>query len=415
MQKIRLENPFTPKSLASGEGEFFGRLHEIEALQDNLKLGHIAIHGPVGIGKSSLLARIGRIMQGEAGDEHRSTLIQGVCSKEIKNSDDAAAMMLLALPGQTQSKHKFKIGPSFLGYESESSSTPSTAMAMLRRFVEEAALPQMEYLILAFDQAENCPSVLAALVRTLTTSLELKGCHKLRLVLSGVSPYFDRVIDGDTGLKRVFSQIRVLPLHADEAHELVETKLRTVVAESKKVGINVHVDPKVLEGIVRLSGGHPHVIQLLGSHLIQHENANPDDMLDAKDLGGAVRRICYEDRADIYTTIIEDLETSDMIRPLVNLLALAESKHPTLIKRKDALEVVGADIVEAFIKRDIFVRAGHGKLRLVDEFLSLRLTLDRDAEPGTGQELHYDKIDGEELIDEDLDDEIEEWVDPRES
>jgi len=414
MRKIQLKNPFTPRSLASGEGNFFGRSREIDALQDNLELGHIAIHGPVGIGKSSLLARISRIMEGELNAEHNSTLVQGVCSKEIKNSDDAAAMILSALPVQTQCKHKIKIGAPFFGYEGESTATPATSekpMTVLRRFVEEAIGPQTEYLILAFDQAENCPSALAALVRTLSTTIELKGCHKLRLVLSGVSPYFEKVAQGDTGLNRVFSQTRLLPLHPDEARELVEAKFRIVVKESKKLGIDVRIFPKVVDGIVRLSGGHPHVIQLLGSHLIQHENEDPDDLIDAKDLGGAVRRICLEDRGDIYTKIIEGLETIDMIRPLVSLLALAESKHPTLINRKDAQEVVGSDVLEEFIKRDIFIRDGPRKLRLVDEFLALRLSLDQEDEPGTGQELHYDEHEIEGLFEEDSGDDIDEWSD----
>jgi AAA ATPase domain len=393
VREPRLENPFTPRSLASGEGDFFGRSHEIGVLQDNLDQGHIAIHGPVGIGKSSLLARISKVMQGEFNAEHRSVLVQGVCSQEIKTSDQAAALILSALPTDTQSKIKWKFGTPFFGVESEGSSSSAsgeTPMSVLRRFVIDAASNQMEYFIIAFDQAENCPGALTALVRTLATSVELKGCKKLRIILSGVSPYFDKVTDGDTGLKRVFSQVRVLPLHADEATELVETKFRAVISESERIGLHFEIDPKVIEGIVRLSGGHPHVIQLLGSHLIQHENSNPDDLIDARDLGGAVRRICYEDRGDIYDQIIETLETADMLRPLVSMLALARSKFPTVIKTKDAKDVVGKDFVDELIRRDIFVREGKVKLRLVDEFLSLRLALDRDSEPGTGHQLRYD-------------------------
>jgi hypothetical protein len=404
VRKIRLENPFTPTSLASGEGEFFGRSHELDVLQDNLKLGHIAIHGPVGIGKSSLLARISKIMQGEIDGEHRSVHVQGVCSQEIKTSDQAAAMILSTLPVGTQSKSKWKVGTPFLGWESESSSgaaSGETPMSVLRRFILDAAANQMEYFIVAFDQAENCPAALTALVRTLATSVELEGCKKLRLILSGVSPSFDKVTDGDTGLKRIFSQVRVLPLHSDEATELVETKFHFVISKSEEAGIHVEIDPKVSEGIVRLSGGHPHIIQLLGSHLIQHENSNPDDLIDAKDLGGAVRRICYQDRGDIYNQIIEKLETTDMIRPLVSMLALAESKFPTIIKTKDAKEVVGKEFVEELIKRDIFVREGKSKLRLVDEFLSLRLALDQKAEPGTAQELLYDENEIDQLFEDD--------------
>lgn len=405
MQDFRLENPFTPKSIASGEKDFFGRSQEISELQDNLRLGHVAIHGPVGIGKSSLLARISQIMQGEIDSKHRSTVVHGVCSKEIKTADDAAAVILAELPIQTQIENETAIGPAFLRWVSKSKpATDQTPMTLLRRFVQEATPPQLEYLILAFDQAENCPSALTVLVRTLTTSLELKGCHKLRLMLSGVSPYFDRVIHGDTGLNRVFSLVHILPLHSDDARELLETKFRVVIDESRRSGLDVRIDPRVLKTIVRLSGGHPHLIQLLGSHLIQHENDNPDDLIDVKDLGGAVHRICYKDRGDIYTKIIESLETVDMLRPFTTLLTLAGSKHPTVINRKQALEVVGEDMLKEFVQRDIFVRGRRGELRLVDEFLRLRLSLDLDDDQRPQQKLHYDEVNIDELSDQDLED-----------
>ena len=51
---------------------------------------------------------------------------------------------------------------------------------------------------------------------------------------------------------------------------------------------------------------------------------------------------------------------------------------------------MGDDVLKEFIQRDIFVRAGRGALRLVDEFLRLRLSLDQSAEPGTEEELPYD-------------------------
>jgi len=408
MNDIRLENPFTPKSLASGEGEFFGRSREINKILDEIKVGHIAIHGPVGIGKSSLLARISRIMQGELDNKHRSILLQGVCNKEIKTADDAAAIILSSLPPQQQTKYKWKWGITIAGGETETTTANmpgETAMTALRRYVIDTAVTQKEYLIIVFDQAENCPTALTALVRTLTTSVELKGCRKLRLILAGVSPYFDRLTDGDTGVNRLFSQIRVLPLQTDEALNLVDSKFSLVVRESEKQGISVSIHPKVPEAIVRLSGGHPHVIQLLGSYSIQHENSNPDDLIDSKDLVGAVRRICYDDRGDIYDSIIETLESIELIRPLEQVLAQAKSKHPTIINRADARSVIGDDFINEFIKRDILARAGRDKLGLVDEFLGLRLILDQDAEPGSGQRSVYDDADIFKTLDEEDEDE----------
>ena len=66
--------------------------------------------------------------------------------------------------------------------------------------------------------------------------------------------------------------------------------------------MELSVDPDVIERTVALSGGHPHLLQLLGSHLIEHEDSDPDGVIDAHDLANSLGRICYEDRARVYDT-----------------------------------------------------------------------------------------------------------------
>src|SRR5437870_2179809 len=52
-----LRNPFTPTTIASQPGNFVGRRDELLTLERSLVQGSVAIQGPVGIGKSSLLGR----------------------------------------------------------------------------------------------------------------------------------------------------------------------------------------------------------------------------------------------------------------------------------------------------------------------------------------------------------------------
>ena len=59
-----LLNPFTPAEIASHPGDFYGRHEELRELERSLTLGSIAIQGPIGIGKSSLLARGLTMMEG---------------------------------------------------------------------------------------------------------------------------------------------------------------------------------------------------------------------------------------------------------------------------------------------------------------------------------------------------------------
>ena len=43
-------------------------------------------------------------------------------------------------------------------------------------------------------------------------------------------------------------------------------------------GVKLEVDPTIVSRVVALSGGHPHLLQLLGSHLIEHEDEDPDGL-----------------------------------------------------------------------------------------------------------------------------------------
>jgi hypothetical protein len=93
---------------------------------------------------------------------------------------------------------------------------------------------------------------------------------------------------------------------------------------------------------VSISGGHPHLLQLLGSHLIEHEDSDPDGIIDSRDLHESFQRICYEDRASVYASMLHELELYDQQEALFTLLGLtAESPYkicapgfPTCIDRR---------------------------------------------------------------------------------
>jgi len=71
--------------------------------------------------------------------------------------------------------------------------------------------------------------------------------------------------------------MRFQPL--DRLGDLVETKLRAVASGARVEGTKLEIDPNIIQRIVALSGGHPHLIQLLGSHLVERENQDPDGLI----------------------------------------------------------------------------------------------------------------------------------------
>jgi AAA+ ATPase superfamily predicted ATPase len=107
-----LLNPFTPSEIASSPEDFYGRSEEIKILETSLNKGSVAIFGGIGIGKSSLLARVRLLMEGFNSHNHKSKSIICVGDKNIKNIDEAARMILerLITVDERHNKIKFKIG-----------------------------------------------------------------------------------------------------------------------------------------------------------------------------------------------------------------------------------------------------------------------------------------------------------------
>ena len=84
-------------------------------------------------------------------------------------------------------------------------------------------------------------------------------------------------------------------------------------------------------------GGHPHIVQLLGSHIIQHENADPDGVLNIDDLLGVFQRVCYQDRSATYAAALHMLENAGKLNSLTTLLTGASRRRipaPTRVRRR---------------------------------------------------------------------------------
>jgi hypothetical protein len=388
-----LINPFTPSDIAASPDQFFGREHELCAIETSLPVGSILIQGPIGIGKSSLLARGLDVM---AANNCDTRVV--VADAELETVEDVAriildAMVDLADEGGGKFKLKFGINVGFAEPSVEIESKDAAKdlrsgrnLAALKKILEVDAhrrhAANRRLLILGIDEADKAPQAIARLVRSVWTHCQQVGVTDVRFAIAGVSPLHQDMVDVDRGVERAFNRVLTLaPMTAEETRELLWSKLSAVINDAEARGTNLNIEPDVIDRIAALSGGHPHILQLLGSHIIQHENAQPDGLLSVSDLVGVLQRVCYEDRKATYAATLHMVEIDGHLASLATLLnraELVEEGFPTRIYRQGAVEAIGAGALQWFIEHDILVQRSPEEYGLVDEFLRVRIALDAE-------------------------------------
>jgi hypothetical protein len=358
-------------------------------------MGSVSIQGQIGIGKSSLLARTLLEMEGFETD-HTAASIFAVGDRDITTTDQLARTLLEGLVDvdEKQKKLSFKLGSlvEIGSNEIYRNFVSGRHLAALLRLLEQKYLQQLlkdrELLLIAIDEADKCPAVIARMIRQVTTTTQQRGMKGVRFLMAGVSPFYQQMLAEDQGISRfVYRTIMLAPMDEAEATELIETKLNLVVDDARKQGIRLHTDPNIIPRIVALSGGHPHLLQLLGSYLVENENQDPDGMIDAQDLVTSLRRICYEDRAQIYDSSLHKLDIEGKLLAFRKLMSIAPSKFPTRIPQSDAVKAVDSSTLHWFFENNLFSVEADGSYRLQDEFLRIRLLMDGTVEEERGSQI----------------------------
>ncbi|HYX72091.1 MAG TPA: hypothetical protein VE732_04915, partial [Nitrososphaera sp.] len=283
-----------------------------------------------------------------------------------------------------ESKVKFKLGSLFEIASSEICKyfDEGRHLAILKRIVEEDYLRRLlskyDLLILAIDEADKCPVPLARLIRSIVTHTQQQGIKQVRFIASGVSPFFQEMVNEDPGINRfIYKTITLSSMSPDEAADLVETKFYQVVKSAEQNHLKLEFEPDMVNRIVELSGGHPHIIQLLGSHIVEEEYEDPDGIIDSYDLLKSIRRICYEDRARVYDSTLHMLDLHGMLESFMTLLELMHRGFPSRLNRRLAQKHVGKETLQWLVDHNILAPQTSGSYGLVDEFLRIRLILDQ--------------------------------------
>lgn len=379
-------NTFTPSEIASRPELFYGRKKEIKKLERSINQGSLTIQGPVGIGKSSLLSRILLHMEG-FDSRHCSKYVVATAHRDIDGVDDAARLILEKFVSLDEEKKVLKVNLFKLfevqSHEVYKNFTEGRHLAVLTKLLEREYLGigqnGNEFLIIAIDEADKSPKSLTKLMRVVCNNLQQSGINNVRFVIAGVNPYFKEMSEEDPGIVRFFATpLNVTSMPEDEAEELIVSKLDSCIEKSMSEGEEIRYDQDIVESLVRLSGGHPHLIQLLGWHLIEREEEEPDGILDIKDLTDALKTICYEDRVYIYDGMINHLKVESKYDSFLFMIQDCKNIFPTRLERNSVENICDSASIQWFIDNNYITPVSEAYYGLVDEFIRVRIIMDEE-------------------------------------
>ncbi len=379
-------NTFIPSEIASRPELFYGRKKELKKLERSIKQGSLTIQGPVGIGKSSLLSRILLHMEG-FDSQHNSKCVIATAHRDIDGVDEAARLILEKFVSLDEEKKLLKVNL-FKIFEVQSHEvyknfTEGRHLAVLTKLLEKEylgiGLDGREFLIIAIDEADKAPKSLTKLIRVVCNNLQQSGINNVRFVVAGVNPYFKEMSEEDPGIVRFFATpLNVTTMPEYEAEDLIVSKLDECIERSLYDGEEIQYEQEIVDSLVRLSGGHPHLIQLLGWHLIEKEEEEPDGVLNIKDLTDALKTICYEDRVYIYDGMINHLKVESKYSNFLIMIQDCQDVFPTRLERESVEKICDAEEIQWFIDNNYINPVSDAYYGLVDEFVRVRVIMDEE-------------------------------------
>lgn len=370
-----LTNPFTPFGSVSEPSEFFGRENEIKQFITTIASTNIYIDGPVGIGKTSLLNHIldNYIKQ----PEPKYNVLSITCTSQMTDDVSIAHEVLQNAKQGTEKSVKWRFGVKGF-FERESSTTVKSGPISLIDYFEKYQATNTKLLLLAIDEADKAVSPLSALTRYVMNETNKRKIRCVRLALCGVAPFFVDMLHLDPGLARMFgTPIDLNSFSHSDAEQLIDNKIDALQSsEANKPSKNkLRIDKQLKRNFLKISGLHPHLLQLIGYYTVESERENPDGNLNDADILNAIRNVCYGARKSMYDDLFNRIEINGIHDDFGKLMTLTNGKIPTMIKKPLVQETLTKENLEWLVKNNV-LKVLKNYYSLKDEFVRFRFILD---------------------------------------
>jgi len=320
--KVSLKkNPFTPQTPVIDPKKFAGRRKQVAKVVSDLFNGNnVLIHGPRGIGKSSISYQIYYMTQGDheildylnidigdyrfnylTGDHrctHRNSLVD-VCSGlicsmkancgdtfEVSKKEKSAAFNFNFINGSEKDTLE-KLSPSDLAAH--------FALEIEGIYKScDGRFNGMAFLIDEIDVLDKDIPI-APFLKSTVEKLQIDYHDEAAFIISGISGTTTRMLSEHASSSRLLEKMEISPMPVRELNEILDRSL----AET-----GVTITDRAKEMIVNLSNNFPHPVQLIGYHAF---NFDSDNKIDNDDVAEAKQYIIENTKKQEFNTKFESI------------------------------------------------------------------------------------------------------------
>ncbi|HTK03359.1 MAG TPA: ATP-binding protein [Alphaproteobacteria bacterium] len=290
-------NPFNPNSVVT-PSLFAGRMRQIDDIckkLTQLKNGMASsffVYGERGIGKTALAKLVNYVATSKDSKLHNldlltsyyqvesgqniSGVLQASVNKLTDNMDQSLIIKIGERVGNLLKNGKFEIG-AFGGSIAFDASVAQqnrditikdqtvSILSNILKVLDKSTVDKKDGILIIIDEMHNLGELprAASIFRNITTSLDFENLGKVSFLLIGYKDDVDDFFSVDTSARRMFDLKGLSVMPDDEAVDILKKGFEAV---------NVKWDEKSLQDNIKVAGGYPHSVQILGHNLIEEDS-----------------------------------------------------------------------------------------------------------------------------------------------
>ena len=388
----KADNPFNPNTTVAPL-LFAGRAEQTTAILARLnqvKSGRsvsFILHGILGIGKTALAKLINYAACGQAKDSYnfnfltsyfvvdKNRTLQSVLESSLNAlTDDLPQDTLKALTNKLG--NIFQNGKFAFGAFSVNASLDNTESAEQKMFftdqiisglsnlIKEAVIdnPKFDGLLIIIDEMYNIVDLqeAASVFKKIINTLDFRERGYISFILIGYSQSVDDFFKNDSSARRSFNLTKLEVMPDTEAQDVL-------IKGFNKIGYKY--DNQILKDSISITGGYPHVLQILGKNLV---NTDQDQHIDATDWQIAIKQSATELQTKDFFDLYSFTNKQTIKNEIMNVLALSNGHF--LITKSGLKHLFGNNVYK-YIKEMIKLGAVKedelsGQLKLQSQLFS---------------------------------------------